>query len=247
VCIFAKKDQYFNNIDISHLFKVQDLEICAIQLAIKSANLIILSMYRAASGDINEFLKRLDAILKYLYSPISEFIICGDINVNCLKENNHKQQINSLLKSYTLSHTVNFATRVQNSSSTAIDNIFIDSARLSSSSTSPIVSGLSDHNAQFLTISNIAEEVNLAPSKWRTRIINGETTAQFQCLLENETWEPVFENRDSNYKFNSFLFMFLKIFEASFPIQNRSVGKSKTTGLHTQKKTVILTPFYLHF
>jgi hypothetical protein len=63
--------------------------------------------------------------------------------------------------------------------------------------------------------------------KWRTRKINNETIAQFQRLLENETWEPVFENRDTNYKFNSFLYTFLKIFEASFPIQNKSVGKTK--------------------
>jgi hypothetical protein len=48
-------------------------------------------MYRAPSGDIIEFLKRLDAILKYLYSPKSEFITCGDSNVNNLKENNRKQ------------------------------------------------------------------------------------------------------------------------------------------------------------
>jgi hypothetical protein len=87
---FAKKDQYFNKIDISHLCKEQNLEICAIQLVTKPANLIILRMYRSPSGDINEFLKRLDAILKYMYSPKSEFIICGDINVNYLKENNCK-------------------------------------------------------------------------------------------------------------------------------------------------------------
>jgi hypothetical protein len=54
---FAKKDQYFNKNDISHLCKEQDLEICAIQLVTKSTNLIILSMYRAPSGDINEFLR----------------------------------------------------------------------------------------------------------------------------------------------------------------------------------------------
>jgi hypothetical protein len=107
--------------------------------------------------------------LEYLYSPKSEFIICGDINIS---ENNRKQQINSLLKTYNLSHTINFATRVQNSSSTAIDNIFI---------------GLSDHDVQFLTVSNIATEVNLTPLKWRTRKINNETIAQFQSLLEDET------------------------------------------------------------
>jgi hypothetical protein len=115
---------------------------------------------------------------------------------------------------------------------------FIDSARLSSSYTSPIVNGLSDHDIQFL-ISNTVEKVNLATLKWRTRIINDETTAQFQRLLENETWEPVFENRDTNYKFNSSLCTFLKIFEASFPIQNKSIGKSKTTGLYKELKYLV--------
>jgi exonuclease III len=62
------------------------LEICAILLVTKTANLI--SLYTAPSGDVNEFLKRLDAILKCLYSPKSEFIICGDININYLNENN---------------------------------------------------------------------------------------------------------------------------------------------------------------
>jgi hypothetical protein len=74
---------------------------------------------------------------------------------------------------------------------------FIHNARLRSSYTSPIVNGLADHDAQFLTISNIAKEVELPPSKWRTRIINDETTAQFKHLLGNEMWEPVFKNRDT--------------------------------------------------
>jgi hypothetical protein len=71
---------------------------------------------------------------------------------------------------------VNFATIIQNSSSTAIDNIFIDSARLSYSCTSPIVNGFSDHNAQFLTVNNIATNINSIPLKQRTRKINNETT-----------------------------------------------------------------------
>jgi hypothetical protein len=54
-----------------------------------------------------------------------------------------------------LIHTVNFATRIQNDSSTATDNIFVDSIRFSSSSTSPIINGLSDHDAQNLMINNI--------------------------------------------------------------------------------------------
>jgi hypothetical protein len=37
---------------------------------------------------------------------------------------------NSLLPTYNLTHTVNFATRIRNDSSTAIDNIFADSKDL---------------------------------------------------------------------------------------------------------------------
>jgi hypothetical protein len=38
----------------------------------------------------------------------------------------------------------------------------------------------------------------------------------FRILLENEIWEAVFKNKDTNYKFNSTLYIFLSIFEASF-------------------------------
>jgi hypothetical protein len=64
---------------------------------------------------------------------------------------------------------VNFATRVQNSSSAAIENIFIDSTRLTSSCTSPIVNGLSDHDAQIPTVNNIILEVNSTHLKQKTR------------------------------------------------------------------------------
>jgi hypothetical protein len=59
-----------------------------------------------------------------------------------------EKQTNSLLTTYNLIHTVNFATRIQNYSRTATDNIFVDSIRFSSTSTSSIINGLSDHDAQ---------------------------------------------------------------------------------------------------
>jgi hypothetical protein len=76
-----------------------------------------------------------------MYKPKTGFLICGDINIDYINENNRKEQINSLLTIYNLIHTVNFATRIQNE---AIDNIFVDSIIFSSSSTSPIINGLSD-------------------------------------------------------------------------------------------------------
>jgi hypothetical protein len=61
---------------------------------------------------------------------------------------------------------VNFPTRIQNSASIDIDNIFRDSARPHSSYTAPIINGLLDHDAKFLIISDINTGINLAPLKW---------------------------------------------------------------------------------
>jgi hypothetical protein len=69
--IFVSTDQHFSKIDISHHCKEQDFEISTVMLVTKISNLIMLNLYRAPSGDVNEFLRRLDATLKYLYSPKS--------------------------------------------------------------------------------------------------------------------------------------------------------------------------------
>jgi hypothetical protein len=134
-----------------------------------------------------------------------------------------------------LSHTVNFATRTQNESSTATDNIFVANSRLQSPSTSPLINGLSDHDAQLLTVNNIYTTTNKIPLKQRIRLINNETITNFQTLLKKETWESVYRDNDTNYMFNSFLCTFLNIFQASFPIKYKSSNnKKKMTGLHKE-------------
>jgi len=100
VCVFFKEDQHFNKIDTSLQYAEHTLEVCAVELDTKSSNLSILALYRAPSANFNQFIERLDATLKYLHNPKSEFLICGDINVDCLKDNNQKNQSNSLLTSY---------------------------------------------------------------------------------------------------------------------------------------------------
>jgi hypothetical protein len=95
------------------------------------------------------------------------------------------RKTNSLLKTHNLSHTVNFATRIQNCLSTAIDDIFRDSAKLSSSCIPPIANSLSDHNAQFLTVNIITTKVHSISLKKTTTEVKDKTTIQFQHLFEN--------------------------------------------------------------
>jgi hypothetical protein len=70
--IFVRTDLHFSKTDIYYHCKGQDFEISAIQLVSKTYNLIVLSLYRAPSGDVDEFLRKLGATLKCLYNQKSE-------------------------------------------------------------------------------------------------------------------------------------------------------------------------------
>jgi hypothetical protein len=91
VCIFVREDQKFNKTDTLLHCAEQTLEVYAVELETKSSNLI-LALYRAPTANFNQFVEKLDATQKHLYNPKSQFLICGDINVDCLSDNNCKKQ-----------------------------------------------------------------------------------------------------------------------------------------------------------
>ena len=89
--------------------------------------------------------------MQYLCKPKLEFLICGDINTDCITERNRKNVV-LLLTTHNLLHTVSLATGLQNNSSTATDSIFVDNRRINLSSVSPTINDLSVHDAHILTI-----------------------------------------------------------------------------------------------
>jgi hypothetical protein len=163
-----------------------------------------LALYKAPSGHFSEFLNRLESILNILHTPKNEVVICGDINVNYLVDNNRKTCLNSLLLSYNLSSIANFPTRIQNNSISAIDNIFIDSPKLETHILTTLSNCLSGHEAQLLEILYINLELE-NQQQHLIREIHNHLMADFVMKLSYETWDPVFSIFDIDTKFNSFL------------------------------------------
>jgi exonuclease III len=62
--------------------KEQDLEIVAVKLKLASKSVIVLCAYRAPGGNLEYFLNQLDTILNSLQKPKTEYISCGDLNIN---------------------------------------------------------------------------------------------------------------------------------------------------------------------
>jgi len=117
-----------------------------------------------------------------------------------------------------LTSIVNFPTRIQKNSTTAIDNIFIDTSKMGNYTISPIINGLSDHDAQFITLYSYSPR---PPSKnYRLiRNINDHTINDYLTKLSRETWDTVFSTDDVNTMFTSFLDTYLKMFYSRFPLK----------------------------
>jgi hypothetical protein len=144
---------------------------------------IIICVYRALCSNFDLFLNKLEIILNSLHRHNSEFIICGDININYLEPSNKKNQLDNLLGTYNLTDTVSFPTRITNTSVTLIDNIFIDSRR--SYTIQPGPNGLSDHDGQSLTLLNLP----IPPKSIKfihTRKIDNKYVTDFQMQLSYE-------------------------------------------------------------
>jgi hypothetical protein len=157
-------------------------------------------------------------ILNRIYTNSLNIILCGDININYLDDaSTNKQKLNSLLASYNLCSIVDFPTRVVNISATAIDNFIIDKHRNEIFSINSLPNGLSDHDAQILTLNNIKL---LNPSNYPVirRDINEFTISEFKLNLNYESWAEGFTiDDDVNTMFNNFLNTYLIIFNHSFP------------------------------
>jgi hypothetical protein len=119
-----------------------------------------------------------------------------------------------------------------------IDNIFLNKFKNENYSVSPQINGLSDHNAQVLSLFNITIP-NDSNEFYSYRKISKHSLDEFQTNLSYETWENVFNSNDNdmNTLFNNFLNTFLRLFYASFPIQRTKIKQNSKDWLTTGIKT----------
>jgi hypothetical protein len=147
-----------------------------------------------------------------------------------------KKQLEALLLTYNLKSTVNFPTRCQKNSTTAVDNIFINIDRKNDYNICPIINGLSDHDAQLITLNEISLK---PPTKqiMEIRKFYKNSINDFLNKLSFETWDITFLSEDVNIMFNAFQDPYLKIFYSSFSIKKIQTATKKndwiTLGIRT--------------
>ena len=91
-------------------------------------------------------------------------------------------------------------------------------------SITPIINGLSDHDAQLITLHSYTLELPL--NKYMLiRSIDDHRINDFLTKISYENWETVFSTDDVNIMFNSFLNTYLKTFYSSFPLKRVHINK----------------------
>jgi len=185
------------------------------------------AVYRSPTGDVTYFLNALEIAIDQLYNNITNIIICGDFSINYLSDNKNKQELNSLLNSYNLYSIIEFPTRTNNTTSTEIDNVFINKFKHENYKIYSLINGLSDHDAQILRLPDTSIPNN-GNELHTYREINEYSLNEFQINLSHEIWKNVFSNNDKNTNiiFNNFLDTFLKRFNASFPVKKNTIKTS---------------------
>jgi exonuclease III len=154
VCIFVEESLKYVKIDLEKYCKDKEFEVCAIKFHFNTKSACIITIYRAPSGEFDLFISKLDTFLRKMYTVTTEYIICGDINIDYLVDSDRKSRLEALLKTYNLTSVVIFPTRTQNYTTTATGNIFIDISKMGNYSTCPTINGLSDHDAQSITLNS---------------------------------------------------------------------------------------------
>jgi len=212
--MFVHRNLKYNTINYDEYNIDKGIEACAIQLDSTFNKLYILTICRSPRGNFTNFLNRLDLILQKLCSNKYNIVICSDVNVNYLIDNNRRSQLDAVLHSYNLAGIVKFPTRF---GLTLTLTLFSMTSTIGKYDLYLLINGLTDHDAQLIILKK-GQKREKECHTYVKRKINKCTIPDFQLKLSHETWELVFDGNDVNKIFISFLIIFLRIYYPSFPV-----------------------------
>jgi hypothetical protein len=198
------------------LYKDEFFEVCGIKDHNTNVNLVC--CYRnPIDANLSKFMESLELLLDHFFNK--DCIICGDFNINLLKDDQRTVNFLSLLKSYNFRHLITTATFIRNETKSCLDNVLTNLPEDSISL--PLVdhNGIADGHAGLLSTFNV-NEVNKPDERvqiWKqTRKINTITNKHFRQKLMNTNL--------TNIGINSFINKFNMTFEESFKKRKKKVS-----------------------
>jgi len=229
VAFFIHNDYSFKILDEHSLIHEKIFECVTVEVVVNKRKYVLASVYRSPSNSasqVDEFLQYFDAFLSNLSGRDIPYCIFLDSNFNLLKINLcvHSQKYLDIVHNNGFLQYISKATRVQQHSYSLIDHICCKNES-SLSHTGTIVSDISDHFFNFLTLEPVKNSVTKTPCQYR-RNITPHTMEIFRNSLERINWSFLTDLTNVDEAFDGFWDIFSTFFNISFPIQKVKFNKN---------------------
>jgi hypothetical protein len=194
-----------------------DFEVTGILLKLNRNNKIILiTIYRSPSGNINKFLTSLDLLLEKVTKDFENIIITGDLNINWLSNDTSVLLLKDIFLAYNLKNVVDRPTRVTGTSASQIDYI-VTNIHSHLHTGAVVNNNVSDHLGQQIYISEFTCE-NINASFKNRRILSNNNLSKFCSMLESIEWDVVLQGSHIDDKWSRFYETVLNIFNCTCPV-----------------------------
>ena len=204
-------DMAFNDID--------SFEGIFVQITIPGSKPVLIgSLYRPPDTNPDIFLVDLEKIMTYIDRMNKSTYICGDYNMNLLNidTNHHTNDFLNLMSSFLFHPLILAPTRITNSSSTLIDNIFTNSFNVKEYS-GILVTDLSDHLPIF-TIIESKLHVTTKPKWISYRPTSDQALNSLTTALSSEDWMEPCSLENPDLILESINSKLLALYNLSYPI-----------------------------
>ena len=187
--------------------------------------ILIGNFYRSPAAQPTKSLQKVEQILSKLDRHKNKHIVLlGDFNIDLIKHENDKnaQDLVDTTTSHGFIQTISRPTRITDHSATLIDHIYTNQIH-NIYSTGIITHDISDHLATQISIALYENLNNNSATDTETsafHIFNADNLQTFQELIRDETWTEVYEQVNTQDKYNKFLDIYNKHYTTAFPVRN---------------------------
>ena len=196
-------------------------EMCAVILT--DLNIIIISLYRSPSGDIDRFLYLFEEVLNYVGKFNAKIIIGTDLNIDLNSSNTVINNFNNIIRSCNLYCSSLAPTRFD----ACLDYIFT-TFQNSNCIVSVVNFLVADHSAIVMSLNCKREGVSSKPKRVLSRVYSEDGFNSFNNIMTNKNWDFIY-NSDNNMEeiFTIFLDVLIESFNFCFPIRYVNKVKNK--------------------
>uniref|UniRef100_A0A1B6KQP0 Endonuclease/exonuclease/phosphatase domain-containing protein n=1 Tax=Graphocephala atropunctata TaxID=36148 RepID=A0A1B6KQP0_9HEMI len=203
-------------------------ELAAVELKLLRKRMIVITVYRPPSGNINIFFTQMTELLEHIFDTNKFIMITGDFNIDCSEESSiDTKRLIYLMKSFNFYPSIFTYTREFKNSKSIIDNIFTNIPK-GEIECFNLVTSLSDHYAQISILRSISPMPDVTKYLYSRSFLPCQVT-NFKIALQQEPWSKLyFENYTNiDYLYGFFQSILEKHFLNSFPLKKRNICISK--------------------